>query len=110
MNNMKFQKTGNSTNAEHLARPSIATQKVPQFTSCVGRSSVDAGVDQSPLQKLLRLPDVLAIVPVARSSWYQGVRDGVYPKPVRISARSVAWLSSDIRRLIQDLTNTPPNA
>lgn len=50
---------------------------------------------------LWRLPTVLAHVPVSRSGWWQGVKDGRYPQPVRLSARCVAWRSSDIRSLIE---------
>lgn len=52
---------------------------------------------------LLRLPDVLKGFPVSRSSWLQGVKDGRYPKPVKIGARAVAWKSSDIAALIASL-------
>lgn len=30
-------------------------------------------------ETLLRLRDVLAIFPVSRSAWYEGVKDGRYP-------------------------------
>lgn len=44
----------------------------------------------------LRLPDVLKIIPVSKSTWWQGIRDGMYPKPVKLSPRTSAWLRSDI--------------
>lgn len=50
---------------------------------------------------LMRLPEVLAMVSVSRSSWWSGIRDGRYPRPVRIGARSVAWRCADIRKLIE---------
>ncbi|AVP57105.1 helix-turn-helix transcriptional regulator [Pulveribacter suum] len=52
-------------------------------------------------ETLLRLPQVLARFPVSRSGWYQGVKAGKYPQPVRIGERAVAWKASDIRRLVQ---------
>lgn len=52
---------------------------------------------------LWRLPTVLRHVPVSRSGWWAGVRDGRYPQPVRLSARCVAWRASDIRSLIESL-------
>lgn len=52
---------------------------------------------------LWRLPTVLRHVPVSRSGWWAGVRDGRYPQPVRLSARCVAWRASDIRDLIESL-------
>lgn len=49
---------------------------------------------------LLRLPAVLEKIPVSRSHWWEGVKSGRYPKPVRLSVRCVAWRSQDIRDLI----------
>lgn len=57
-------------------------------------------VDLSP-DRLLRLPQVLALFPVSRSTWYEGVRCGTYPKSIPISNRLVAWYLSDILRLLQ---------
>ena len=50
---------------------------------------------------LLRLPQVLAIVPVGKTTWWAGVKAGRYPKPIKISARCTAWRSSDIQRLLE---------
>lgn len=53
--------------------------------------------------RLLRLPEVLSIVPVSRSTWYQGVKDGRYPQPVKIGARAAAWRASSIQKLIAEV-------
>ncbi len=50
---------------------------------------------------LLRLREVLKRVPVSRSTWYAGVAQGRFPRPVRLGARSVAWRASDIDSLVQ---------
>ena len=52
---------------------------------------------------LWRLPVVLSNFPVSRAHWWQGVKDGRYPAPVRLSARCVAWRATDIRSLISSL-------
>jgi len=49
---------------------------------------------------LLRLPKVLALIPVSKSGWWAGVASGRYPKPVKLSARCSAWRSQDIADLI----------
>ena len=51
----------------------------------------------------LRLPDVLKVIPVKRSTWFAGVKKGKYPSPVRIGERAVAWRVEDIKKLIEDL-------
>jgi len=50
---------------------------------------------------LLRINQVLPFVPVSRSSWWQGVREGRYPKPIKLSPRVTAWRTMDIRTLIE---------
>lgn len=46
-------------------------------------------------------PPVPAIIPVRKSTWWQGVKDGRFPKPVKLGPRTTAWRVEDIRRLIE---------
>ncbi|MCX5827679.1 MAG: AlpA family phage regulatory protein [Deltaproteobacteria bacterium] len=46
------------------------------------------------------------IFPVSKSRWYQGIRQGEYPQPVRLSRKCSAWKSSDIRALVERLGPT----
>lgn len=39
------------------------------------------------------------IIPVSKSTWWQGVKSGRYPQPVKISERCTAWRVEDIRAL-----------
>lgn len=49
----------------------------------------------------LRLPEVLMLYPVSRSTWWAGCRSGRYPQPVKIGKRCTAWRVEDIRSLIE---------
>ena len=40
-------------------------------------------------------------IPVSRSTWWQGVKTGRYPKPVKLGPRITAWRVEDIRVLIE---------
>jgi predicted DNA-binding transcriptional regulator AlpA len=51
-----------------------------------------------------RLPAVLTKIPVSRSSWWQGIKDGRYPAGVKIGPRTTAWLQSDIEELCSRLS------
>ncbi len=57
----------------------------------------------------LRLRDIISdranpgIIPVSRSSWYKGIAEGRYPKPVKLSERTSARKIEDIRKLIEEL-------
>ena len=46
--------------------------------------------------KLLRLADVRARVPYSRSTIYQLISEGKFPKPISLGARAVAWLEDEI--------------
>ena len=68
---------------------------------------------QLPQTGYLRLPQIIgnakaeppipAVIPVGRSTWWQGVKDGRFPKPVKLGPRTTAWRVNDIRELIEKL-------
>lgn len=47
-------------------------------------------------QRLLRLPDVEALVGLRKSSIYDGVKAGTFPAPVKLSRRAVCWPAAAI--------------
>jgi len=49
----------------------------------------------------LRIAQVLAVFPVSRSLWWEGVADGRFPKPVKLEGRITAWRVRDIRELLR---------
>jgi len=51
----------------------------------------------------LRLAQVLELLPISRTAFYNGVREGRYPKPVKLSERTSAWKVEEIRGLISRL-------
>lgn len=59
---------------------------------------------QSILSKrLLRINQVLALVPIGRSSWWEGCRTGRYPKPIKLGPRTTVWRAEDIAAFIESL-------
>lgn len=40
---------------------------------------------------LLRLPEVLELTKLGRSTLYRLMSDGQFPAPIKLSARAVAW-------------------
>lgn len=61
-------------------------------------------MSQLPSNGFLRLPQVLALIPVSRSAWWAGCKSGRYPKPVKLGPRTTAWRASDIAELLKKLT------
>lgn len=57
-----------------------------------------------PETGFLRLPDVLKLIPIGKSSWWEGIKIGLYPKPIRIGKRTTAWRVEDISALIKKLS------
>jgi prophage regulatory protein len=49
----------------------------------------------------VRLPQVLRVFPVSRSSWYAGIKEGRYPEGILLGPRTRAWRVEDIRKLIE---------
>lgn len=64
-------------------------------------------VSKLPEEGFLRLKQIVgtkdqpAIIPVSRSTWLNGVREGRFPKPVKLGKRTTAWRVTDIRALIE---------
>ena len=48
-------------------------------------------------------PPVPAVIPVSKSTWWQGVRAGRYPQGHKISTHVTAWRVEDIRRLLSEV-------
>lgn len=60
--------------------------------------------DDFPRTGFLRLRSILAPIgpiPVSKSTWWAGVRDGRFPKPTKLGARITVWRAEDIRALIE---------
>jgi predicted DNA-binding transcriptional regulator AlpA len=53
-----------------------------------------------PETGFVRLPQVLAIIPISRSAWWAGIRSGKYPQGVKLGPKTTVWRAEDIRRLI----------
>ena len=52
-------------------------------------------------EKLLRLNQILQILPLSRATWWSGIRRGVFPKGIKLGAKMTAWRLSDIIALAQ---------
>ncbi len=68
-------------------------------------------MDQLPETGFLRLPQILgnpksnpptiALIPVGKSTWREGVKSGRFPKPVKLGPRITVWRVEDIRALLE---------
>lgn len=56
-----------------------------------------------PNTGFVRLPDIIkpnGPIPVGKSTWWAGVKDGRFPKPVKLGPKLTVWRVDDIRFLI----------
>ena len=44
-----------------------------------------------------------ALLPMCRSTWYAGIREGKYPKSINLTERTVVWRVEDILDLIEKI-------
>ena len=56
-----------------------------------------------PAHGLLRLPQVLNMIPISKSAWWEGCRTGRYPKPVKLGPRTTVWRAEEIAVFIESL-------
>lgn len=56
--------------------------------------------------KLYRLPEVLGLVGLSRSTIYRLMDDGAFPIPVKLGQRAVAWRSVDVHAWIESRQST----
>lgn len=57
-----------------------------------------------PKTGFLRIRSIIAPngpIPVSKSTWWAGVKDGRFPKPMKLGERITVWRVEDIRTLIE---------
>lgn len=81
----------------------------PGYIADVTEHTVERNeMNQLPETGYLRLKQIIGdpangiqpIIPVGKTSWWEGVRSGRYPKPVKLGPRTTVWRAEDIRNLI----------
>ncbi len=56
-----------------------------------------------PQEGFVRLSTILQIIPVGKSTWWNKVKSGEFPQPIKLTERTTAWKVEDIRELIESL-------
>jgi prophage regulatory protein len=79
-----------------------ATIIEPAVVHATTNGSVQLCDSREVAQKLnevifLRLPGVKAVTGLSKSSLYALIRGNIFPAPVRIGPRSVAWVESEVK-------------
>jgi prophage regulatory protein len=59
-----------------------------------------------PLNGYVRLAAIVqpdGPLPISRSTWWKGVSEGRYPRPIKLGPRITAWRVSDVIALIEQM-------
>ena len=57
-----------------------------------------------PTTGFLRLKQVLQFIPIGKTAWYAGIKEGRFPKPIQLSARTAVYRAQDIATLIDKIS------
>lgn len=54
-------------------------------------------------KRLMRITEIIAPngpVPIGRSTWWEGVKSGRFPQPIKLGPRITVWREEDIEALL----------
>ena len=52
--------------------------------------------------RLLRLPEVLELLPISKSTWWNGLKTGRYNiETIKLGPRTTTWRESDVLKLVE---------
>ncbi|MEL6727410.1 MAG: AlpA family phage regulatory protein [Pseudomonadota bacterium] len=65
--------------------------------------------DRFPQTGFVRLKQIIAPdgpIPVCKSTWWAGCKDGRFPKPKKLGAGVTVWHAEEIRALFEQVSDT----
>lgn len=60
-------------------------------------------------ERFMKLPEVMNITALSRSTIYLKASQGTFPQPIKLSERSSAWLESEIEQWIEERISVARN-
>ena len=60
---------------------------------------------------LLRLKQIVntkngpGVIPVSASTWWLGVKRGIFPQPIKLGPRTTAWRKSEVEALLDGVSD-----
>ena len=86
---------------DRIELPEAKTSEPVGGTKRREQMSADEEKPKIPNEGYMRLPAVLSVFPVSRSTWWAGISAGRFPKGIKLGPRITAWKVEDIRKLIE---------
>lgn len=57
-----------------------------------------------PQEGFVRLPQVLHVLGIGKTTFWEGIKTGRFPAPVKLGPRTAVWRVEDIRNLISRIS------
>ena len=54
------------------------------------------------MDRLLKDRECCEIINISRASWWNGVKKGIYPQPIKLSSRTTRWKQSEVMALVEN--------
>ena len=48
---------------------------------------------------------IAPFLPISRAHWFQGIKEGMYPRGIKLSQRVTVWRAQEIRALLEKLAD-----
>lgn len=80
---------------KHRAAHAVSNRQAAQAAEIPAQHLLSSG-------GLLRLPQVLALAGVSKSTWWKLVRDGRAPAAIKLTDRCTAWRAADVAEWIEN--------
>ena len=96
-NSRNTNQTIRGTGAEQSISSHLITRK-PPYSQKPAELNLDGASSKLDDVAFLRLPEVKAITGLSKSSLYALIKEKSFPAPVRLGARAVAWVRSEVRQ------------
>lgn len=58
-------------------------------------------ISEIPTMGFVRLPQILAVMPICAATWWNWVKAGKAPRAYKLGPRVTAWKASDIRAMLE---------
>ena len=67
----------------------------------------DTKIFTLPPQGVSRAKQILQLLPIGKTKFYQMVKDGDFPQGIRLSANTTVWKNSDVLAWLENLDQKP---
>jgi len=63
-------------------------------------------IHQDGLLRLIQIigskkANIPPIIPISATSWWNGVKSGKYPKPIKLGPKTTAWRASEVMAIVK---------